>query len=235
MNNNIYVEEKFHKYHIEKYFSQIKGNDLLSEEERESANVILEKLKKTCNILSVSKVYTLPELSIKNGELLIDNLKIQGKLFKQESFHGIISLLVFLITTNGTNDSNARNNVQEKESNLLDQYYETMWKYAALQGHRDNIIMEYKKQIDKGVFTPILGPGYYGIELTENRKLYDLLNGKELGIVLNDKNQFIPEDTICGFMIGMESMEAECKDIFENPCKYCQAAKKACGFCYYSK
>lgn len=235
VSNNIYVEEKIQKYHIEKYFNQIKGNDLLSEEERNSANEILEEMKKTCKIRSVTKVYTLSDLSIKNGELLIDNVKIQGKLFEQDSFRGIISLVVFLITINTTKDNNMCNKGKDKECNLLDQYYETMWRYAALQGHRDNIITEYKKQISKGVFTPILGPGYYGIGLIENIKLYELLNGQELGIVLNDKNQFIPEDTICGFMIGMESMKAECKDIFENPCKYCLAVKKACGFCYYSK
>ncbi|WP_455717202.1 hypothetical protein [Anaerosporobacter sp.] len=227
MNNTIYVEEKFHKYNIERYFNQIKGNDLLSEEEREIADEILEKLQKTCKIRSVSKVYTSSEFIVKNGELIINEVKIHWKLFEQDYFHGIISLMVFLITIYESEDSTIYN--------LLDQYYETIWKYAALQGHRDNIITEYKMQIGNGVFTPILGPGYYGMDLIENEKIYELLHGRELGIMLSDRKQFIPENTICGLMINMKSMKDECKDIIQNPCRYCAAAKKNCGFCNYSK
>jgi hypothetical protein len=231
VNNSIYVEEKIHRHNIEKYFNQIKGNNLLSEVERESANEILQQLKKTCKIRSVSKIYTPPALRIMKGELIIDETKVQGKLFEQDYFHGIISILVFLITINETENNGISDRVQEKEYNLLNHYYETMWKYAALQEHRDRIIAEYKIQNSKGVFTPSLGPGYYGIELIENKKIYELLNGKELGIVLNGKNQFIPENTVCGFIIGMESMKGECEEIFNNPCRYCAATKKACGFC----
>lgn len=235
MDNDIYVEENLHRDTIEKYFNQIKGNELLSEEERESANEILQKLKKTCKIRSVSKVYTPPEVSISKGVLLINDMKVQGKLFEQNCFHGIISILVFLITINEAEVNTISNKVQEKEYSLLNHYYETMWKYAALQEHRDCIITEYKNQNSKGVFTPILGPGYYGIDLIENKKLYELLNGKELGINLNHKKQFIPENTICGLIIGMESMKEEYKEIFNNPCRYCVAVKKACGFCNYNK
>lgn len=238
MDNCIYQEEKLNKYSIEEYFYQLKGNSLLGNEERKISNETLEKLKETCKICSVSKVFKTSEVCIGNGELVLGEEKIHAKLFEQDCFHDIMSILVFITTVIEINDSNISDKKSEQKLDLLDQYYETAWKYAALQGYCEHIIEEYKvKQMRsrKMMFTPILGPGYFGIDLEVSDKLYKLLNGKKLGITLNDKNQFVPVSTICGFIIGMDSISENCQMMFENPCQYCLAVKKSCGYCSYNK
>lgn len=238
MDNCIYQEEKLNKYSIEEYFNQLKGNKLLGEEERKISNGVLQKLNKTCKICSVSKVFNPSEFSVSNGELVLGEEKIHAKLFEQNNFHDIMSILIFIITIIENNDKTVSDKETEQKLNLLDQYYEMAWKYAALQGYRDHIIEEYKvkeRLSGKESFSPILGPGYFGMDLEDSDKLYKILNGKKLGITLNDKNQFIPVSTICGFVIGMESISESCKMMFNNPCQYCLAVKKSCGYCSYNK
>lgn len=242
MNNCIYQEEKLNNYSIEEYFNQLEGNSLLNEEERKMSNEILQKLTQTCKICSVSKVLTPTEFRMGNGELLLGEEKIHAKLFVQDSFYDIKSIVAFIVTVieDDNRDIGAvTSNKQRKQRlDLLDQYYDTAWKYAALQGVRDHIIEEYKKkEIQSGnrVFTPVLGPGYFGIDLLDSDKLYKLLNGRKLGITLNDTMQFIPENTICGFMIGMKSISEDFKKMFDNPCQYCLSVKKACGYCSFNK
>lgn len=240
MDNCIYQEEKLNNYSIEVYFNQLEGNSLLNEEERKMSNEILQKLTQTCKIYSVSKLLNPTEFRMENGELVLGEEKIHAKLFDQDSFHDIKSIIAFIVTVIENDDRDigaVTSNKQRKQRvDLLDQYYETAWKYAALQGHRDHIIEEYKRkeiQSGKRVFTPILGPGYFGIDLLDNDKLYKLLNGRKLGITLNGTMQFIPENTICGFMIGMQSINEDCKNMFDNPCQYCLSVKKACGYCSF--
>lgn len=238
MDNCIYQEKNLNKYSIEEYFNQLKGNSLLGQEERIISNGVLHRLKETCKISSVSKVFKPAEFSLDNGVLVLGEEKIHAELFVQNNFHDIMSILVFVITVIEKNDKVISNKGIEENLNLLDQYYETSWKYAALQGYRDHIIKEYKvKEMHsgKGRFTPILGPGYFGINIEDSEKLYRLLNAKKLGVTLNDKKQFIPVSTICGFVINMGSMSEGCKMIFDNPCKYCFAVQKACGYCSYNK
>ena len=238
MDNCIYQEEKLNKYSIEEYFNQLKGNRILGQEERIISNSVLHRLKETCKISSVSKVFKPSEFSLDNGVLILGEEKIHSKLFEQNNFHDIMSVLVFIITIIEKNDKVINDKETEENLDLLDQYYETSWKYAALQGYRDHIIDEYKvkeMQSGKGRFTPILGPGYFAIDLEDSEKLYRLLNAKKLGITLNDKNQFTPVSTICGFVIGTGFMSESCKMMFDNPCKYCLAVKKSCGYCSYSK
>lgn len=238
MDNCIYQEEKLNKYSIEEYFNQLKGNKLLGEEEREIANGIFQKLNNTCRICSVSKVFKPSEFSFEDSNLVIGEEKIQSKLFEQNNFHDIMSILVFIITIIEKNDKTISDKDTEHKLDLLDQYYESAWKYAALQRYRDHVIEEYKVneiRSGKARFTPTLGPGYFGIDLEVSDKLYKLLNGKKLGITLNDKNQFIPVSTICGFVIGMDSISESCQMMFDNPCQYCLAVKKSCGYCSYNK
>lgn len=235
VDNCIYQEEKLNNYSIEEYFNQLEGNSLLNDEERKIFNEILQKLTQTCKICSVSKVLTPTDFRVGNGELVLGEEKIHANLFEQYSFHDIKSILAFIVTVIEDDNRDIGAVTSNKQRlDLLDQYYETAWKYAALQGFRDHIIEEYKRkeiQSGKRVFTPILGPGYFGIDLLDSDKLYKLLNGRKLGVTLNDTMQFIPENTICGFMIGMQSISEDCKKIFDNPCQYCLSVKKACGYC----
>lgn len=240
MDNCIYQERKLINYSIEKYFNQLKGSKLLSEEERKASNGILQKLEKTCTIRSVSRVFKPSELSLGNGVLLLGEEKIHARLFEQNNFHDIMSVLVFIITIAASDVNSNNDHLTEQKSDLLEQYYESAWKYAALQGHRDHIIEEYKfkgKQSGEESFTPILGPGYFDIDLDNSFKIYKLLNGKKIGITLNDKMQFVPANTICGLVIGMNaisSISENCKFMFNNPCQYCLSIKKACGYCSYN-
>ncbi|WP_310602625.1 hypothetical protein [Anaerosporobacter sp.] len=223
--------EDLNKYNIEKYFNKIKGNELLDEEEKKSASEVLQQLNKTCKITSASKVYTSQEFKISNTRISIGQVSIQGEVFANDCFHDAMSVMAFLITVD-------KGEEKELQANLLSQYYETMWIYAALQGCRDDLVDKYmvsEEMDDRGVFTPVLGPGYFGIDLMENRQLYELLNGSKMGIVLSDKNQFTPENTICGFVVELKSMTEECRNRFNNPCCYCLATKKSCGFCDYKE
>lgn len=230
--------DKLNKYNIEDYFNQLKGNNLLGKEERNTANSILQKLMKTCKTCSITKVFRTSEFHLGNGELKIGEEKIHAKLFEQNCFHDIISILVFIITVIEDDENDISDIMAEQELDLMEQYYETAWKYASLQAYRDHIVDEYKKeekQFHQVSFTEVLGPGYFGIALNASDKIYKLLNGKKLGITLNDKMQFTPVNTICGLVIGMNSVSENCKSLFDNPCEYCLAANKACGYCSYSK
>ena len=98
MDNCIYQEEKLNNYSIEVYFNQLEGNSLLNEEERKMSNEILQKLTQTCKIYSVSKLLNPTEFRMGNGELVLGEEKIHAKLFDQDSFHDIKSIIAFIVT-----------------------------------------------------------------------------------------------------------------------------------------
>ena len=229
MKETIYETNKFDRNRSENYFYRIKGNDILEGEELEYAKSIFMKLYQEEQLTTTYQIYDKDEFHIEQGVIRIQNVEIPSKLFEHTSFRDIICIMVFLITISDGN--------KKEELGMMRQYYESMWRYSALHGEQTRIIQKLTSDImteynnQNVAHTQVLGPGYYGMALEENRKIYNLLNGEKMGIRLGSNNQYVPENTICGLVASFSSIEEDLKNIFLHPCQYCLSSSRNCGFC----
>jgi len=96
---------------------------------------------------------------------------------------------------------------------------------------RNAVFHNFMKRTESGNnneiwYTKAFGPGYYGMELSEGRKMYELLEGEKLGVMYQNE-LLIPMKSCIGVYFSFQG-----KDKVElSPCKYCVASKEQCTFC----
>ncbi len=230
-------------FQLNEYFYQLPGNAFLGLEEKKQADEVRREVVKKNWIRSASREYKVDEFRIEQGKLQLGEYKISIDFIEDEIFHDIISIMVFLITIceednfviqdkeiehKGRMYYETYYEVQKEASiSVMEQYYQSMWMYSALQAYRDELVKGYKDQI--------LGPGYFGMPIEENESIYMLLKGNQIGVTLHASCQFTPENTICGIACKVGDHKKRWDEFVSNPCRTCIATNKACGYCTFKK
>lgn len=120
--------------------------------------------------------------------------------------------------------------------NVMDGLLCDIWRTSFVDAGME--ILEKKLQKSLGKIFPgqsvylsqIMGPGYYGMDLSEAEKIFSLLNGKNLGLSMKN-GILIPEKSCAGFfLVSGEDLTYE-----ETACKLCMGNTAGCGFCRKAK
>lgn len=220
-----YLEKRFDEMELEKYFNQLKGIASLSIEHREYADQIRCEKNLTSRTLSSYSIIKEKEFEIKGNSICIDNHKLV--LNDRKSVKNIRTILVYLLTV----EERVNN---DKDMDVMLQYFNNMWNYAALQFMRDEIITKFTTHVEeteKSNISKIFAPGYYTMSLSENKPICELLNAQKMGVYVNEQYMLQPENTLCGIVFQYKEEENMNQQLSENPCKYCKATEKQCGFC----
>lgn len=110
--------------------------------------------------------------------------------------------------------------------NTLESVYADLWGTAYIDAVIE-VLQKYLKITFRGKFlSENFGPGYFGMPIIDNKKYFDLLDGKTLGIRLNENNVFYPEKSCAGFFF-ITNKEIQTSE----SCKKCIGNRRNCSLC----
>lgn len=158
---------------------------------------------------------------LEENRLTVCDELIRGEIFLRYQKNELCAGMLFLLTTSGTYQ-------EEMEISELS-YHIVQNKCLDLARNliKHNFITLLKKEPDKDIWsTQCLGPGYFGMELNEGKKIHRLLEGEKLGVsYIGDLMK--PVKSTSGILLGMRGD----REALPGACVFCKASKENCLFC----
>lgn len=122
-----------------------------------------------------------------------------------------------------------------KDLGMLDLFYQDTWETACIDAARDKLREYLSNNVpwdfalgEKDFFiSSSFGPGYYGMDIADVSKFFELLDGDKIGIKLNQYGVMVPAKSNVGFFLVMKK---EIK-IPKDNCGDCLGNDKGCIFC----
>ncbi|MGI6751973.1 MAG: hypothetical protein ACOX4U_05055 [Anaerovoracaceae bacterium] len=174
--------------------------------------------------LKISAVFSGYIPQIRSGSSMrIGGKDIEGEVFKRMSLEKVDLVYPYMITVN-------KGKGIEGDRHLMYEYlvdlWETAYLYAGIDLVRAEVLREAKRLVENGVFFVYgFAPGHYGMDLGENRKIDQILNGAAIGISVLDTGAMQPLKSCSGiFGVSKESLKwlpgfdiGVCKDCLGSP------------------
>ncbi|WP_027399807.1 hypothetical protein [Anaerovorax odorimutans] len=156
--------------------------------------------------------------------MVLEGNTFEGGIFNYFNQFKVNGILIYLLTIGDLKKT--------QDMKLLEQYYIDAWGSAYVEAAHDVLkaelikIFNNKKDQHCYVSEPF-GPGYFGINVRDTKKLYNLLNHEYLNLKISEAGMMNPEKSCSGFyMISNEDISLP-----EDNCAYC----KAIGNCEYCR
>lgn len=117
---------------------------------------------------------------------------------------------------------------------IMDQLFADIWGTAyvdaGLELLKQFVAEDLKERSDargSRVLDPF-GPGFYGMDVTQVGKFFELLDGDQIGVKARSSSLILPLKSCSGFFIGVDDDSA----LPDADCKSCCAEYKNCAFCH---
>lgn len=155
----------------------------------------------------------------------INGISFQGGIFNYYNRATVKGVVIYLLTIG---------NLQKREDmKLLEQYYIDAWGSAYVEAAHDLLKTDLINWFDGGrqskescfVSEPF-GPGYFSIDVTDTKKIFQLLDHKTLNLTISEGGMMNPEKSCSGFYVIAS------EDILfpEDHCDSCKASGN-CEYC----
>lgn len=132
--------------------------------------------------------------------LTIENITFQCDAFREMDFDIVKKIYVFLVTSGEYGMSPGA----QRQF-----FYEDAWGTAYVRAASDFIQRMIREQEPEGYVSDFFGPGSCGMPQEEIKKVFSLLEGKNVGISYNESGIMIPIKTLAGlYFVGTEEMRA---------------------------
>ena len=167
---------------------------------------------------------------LQNGKLIKDGVHLECTALSQVPNGAIRRIYAFVITAGECSycDSDP----------ITKQLFADTWGTAYVDVARVVMAKAFKKDMQKSFpdedlfFSSYIGPGFYGMPMTENMQLCTLLSAEEIGVKARDSGLMVPVKSCSGFYMATRDLKAmpdrSCEDCIGNPrgCEYCLSKKK---------
>jgi len=188
-----------------------------------------ERIKDKINIRSVVSLF--PGTAMKNNTVMLDGIKFECNAFQHLDLNGVRGIYVFILTAG--NFDNCEN------MSMSDQLYTDIWGTSYVQAglsvlkqHLKQYLRECEQQSTQSLsILDYFGPGFYGMDINQMKKFFDLLNGDSIGVKLENSGIMIPTKSCTGFYIAV----GDGTKLPGLDCKSCMAEYKNCSFCHHNR
>lgn len=223
--NQNQIEDKAEEFFLSMLGKPSLENCEILNNQRKEALQIRENVRYELLPKAICKLYDQNDIDTQTLHLQGDKLKLEHSFISCDGFNkispsNILSATLFIITCETI----------LPQGNALDDLYVDMWQTAYLDAARSIIRQKRKDKLimsdqDSFYISPSFGPGYYGMQLSELDKFYELLKGEDIGISIQ-RGLLHPLKTCTGIFIDLNEAE---KDF--NACMYCVGNHSQCEFC----
>lgn len=155
------------------------------------------------------------EQTLEDGKVCCSGKEFSAPFFRTIDAENIKALVFYIIT------------VEELLSEMTDaeKVLSDFNSTRILQDGEDMLREKIKKITDLHI-SGAMGPGYFGMNLEEGRKIYEIACGKSLGVTINASGVFEPATTNAGFFFLSEKPV-----VLERACRTCMGNKGGCSMC----
>ncbi len=165
--------------------------------------------------------------TVRGRHFKIGPIDIECNAFEQIATDHIRNIYAYILTAGS---------FELDSDSVLDQFYADTWGTAYVDAGRDLLqvmIRDQEKETagDEGkVFvTDSFGPGYYGMDLSQVEKFFELLDHGAIGVSLNSSVCMLPIKSCTGFFVTMDEDAGR----FSDDCRSCLSRDKGCSFCRF--
>lgn len=174
---------------------------------------------------------------IKNNTVLLEGISFECNVFRRLNPSHVRAVYAFIIT--------AGNLQQHEDAPVLDQFYADIWGTSyvdagltVLKQHVEKDFLESPACNANDGFTVLdyFGPGFYGMDINQTGRFFELLDGAKIGVKVTDDSIMRPIKSGTGFFVVVDDRTVlpysdcrNCKAEYKN-CYYCNVILKGRGF-----
>jgi hypothetical protein len=193
---------------------------------RERAKSIKNEIEERVNIRAVVSYFD-------KFELEGDTLTIEGRIFKCNPFSlinpkAVKGIYLYVITAGDYS-------MDDRE--IMDQLYADIWGTSYVDAGR-KILVDYvledfsKRNILTGenklvMVTDSFGPGFYGMETGDTRKIFEIIDGDKIGVECRESGVMVPLKSCTGIYLIVE----EGTELPGIECESCLGSIISCNMC----
>lgn len=199
------------------YFTKICGFNKESEKIRRMLSEgmeIKEEIKDRISIRAVVSSFGKGALSGNVAE--VNGVSFVCNAFEQINPGSVQTLYAYLLTAG----------IYElpDETPIIRQLYADIWGTAFVDAGLEIL----KARLSGGFAFEAFGPGFYGMDIDQIGKFFDLLASEKIGVNVRNSSLMLPLKSCAGFLVVVDD-ESKLPD---SDCKSCRADHKGCEFCH---
>ncbi len=193
---------------------------------RERAEKIKEEIKDCVDIRAVVSYFD-------EFQMMEDILTVKGRTFQCNPFSlmspsAVKGVYLYAITAGDFS-------VDDRE--IMDQLYADMWGTSYLDAGRKTLaeyiladfsaISKSGRREEKVIVTDSFGPGFYGMEAGDTRKIVELIDGSKIGVECRESGMMVPLKSCAGIYLIVE----EGTVLPSIHCEACLGSDISCNMC----
>jgi len=180
---------------------------------REDANCIRDQIEDRIDIKIACNYYD--DIELAGSTALIGGDNFECRAFEQIDRSTLNGAYVYSLTA-GEYDS--------KEQSILNRLYADFWGTSFAEAARILLSKELSKN-DR--LSDSFGPGFYGMDLTEMKKIDDLMDFKKIGLELRNNKILVPVKSCAGILFSVTDGYIK----MNNACRDCIGSERSCKLC----
>jgi len=153
---------------------------------------------------------------ISGDTAVIDGAVFTCNAFSQINKNGIKRLYAYLLT--------AGVYTLPENAPIMQQLYADIWGTSFVDAGLDVL----KKRLAGDSALEAFGPGFYGMDIDQLGKFFEILDGGKIGMEVRESCLLLPLKSCAGFLIAVNDKS----DLPDADCMNCRAGRKGCEFCH---
>ncbi|MFV0363288.1 MAG: hypothetical protein ACK5LL_09420 [Suipraeoptans sp.] len=201
------------------FFEQSSGIDLPGtkfQRMRKASLAVLDKIKSRIDLSGEYAYFPKSEFSFEENGLRVGDIHIKCNAFEQFNHDCIEGLYIYACSAG---------DYAIKNEDVLNQVYADLWGTSYAYAIR----LLIKENMEKnGRISESFGPGFYGMALSELKKIEELLDFERLGIQISRGTIMIPLKSCAGFYFHVD----DAYQPVNIQCESCLGNQTSCNFCH---
>lgn len=157
---------------------------------------------------------------ISASTMVLDGEEFTCKALSQIPSREIEKVYIYLMTTG---------ELEYGEASVLNEVYYDMWQTAYIYAGKE-ILRQYLQNLHnnkKKYVSDSFGPGFYGMEVSQLKQFFAVLDGKKIQMKLLESGFMLPMKSYAGFITVTNSAN----NIPSKDCENCLSVGKTCMYC----
>ncbi len=218
---NFLIDKETIKEHAERRFIEICGFDLCNETHRrllESCEPLRKRLWEKTEVRCATAFENQPVME--GANLQAGAAVVRCRYFQQIPREDVIGVHFYLVTLEHFDCD-----VEESTEAV----YRDIWGTSIIDAVMESLPEHLCK--DRAFLSSAMGPGYYGMDISEGRQIFSLLRGETAGVRITQSGVLIPEKSCIGFFLQYNRKDVK----MQRACRQCLGQKGGCQFCVFGK
>lgn len=190
---------------------------------------IKEKIREMISIRAV--ISSFPGSSIKGSSAVLNGITFECNAFQRLDPEHICGVYAYILTA-GTFEL-------DYSDPIMDQLFMDIWGTAYVDAGLEILKRYVESDLKKSVLRESckgeeilvldsFGPGFYGMDVTQVGKYFELLDGEQIGVKARSNSLMLPLKSCSGFFIGVDNQS----ELPASDCKSCRSEYRNCAFCH---